>query len=200
MTFFCHIDYFDFQFGAFCTNRDKIDRVDAVNFNWVDRFWKSECLNRCQDGKKHICTKVKFRFDLISTQYLQKNWKFSGKFTFIANIHIFVQLVFFYFWFLIFCINGEDFHGLSRFRYTQLGTQVASPRCARLGIRRKFSLLQRMKANQYLSKIFIWFAFFSNSCSLNWAYCIKESNPVAAQQLAIKMSTFLQLLETLTLI
>ena len=30
-------------------------------------------------------------------------------------------------------INGVDFHGLSRFCYTQLGTQVW-PRCARLGI------------------------------------------------------------------
>ena len=52
------------------------------------------------------------------------------------HIHFFVKFLFL----LLVSTNEGHFHGLSRFRYTQLGTQVASPRCAQLGIKHENGL------------------------------------------------------------
>ena len=44
VTFFCHIAFFDLWV---CINRAERDLAENVTFDWVDRFWKLKCLNRC---------------------------------------------------------------------------------------------------------------------------------------------------------
>ena len=52
-----------------CTSKD------CFTFDWVDRFYKLKCLNRCQVSEKHFCTSDKFRLDVVLSQYLKNKVK-----------------------------------------------------------------------------------------------------------------------------
>ena len=62
------------RLGFFRSQKNQIDKKwwPSVTFERMDRFWKFECLNRCQGGEKHFCISVKFRLDLNFISYLRK--------------------------------------------------------------------------------------------------------------------------------
>ena len=70
---FAILIFFFFQSAHFWKMREKRRQADQVTFDWVNRFWKFECLNRCQESEKHFCTSVKFRLDLILIRYTVEN-------------------------------------------------------------------------------------------------------------------------------